>query len=136
MVAQVIPVQWPIRAVAKFAVLKAANKPVLLMGLNPSRSFFSISNDQVAYTIPGGAVTYTRFDGLYFSFGQPVAGGNNGTGFLGGYIAPGVYETSLFGGVSQQEIYVWSPFITAAAPWTICGFEGVNDPDFNPDSFG
>jgi len=129
--ANIIPIQWPIKAIPRFAVLTAANTPVRLMQANPSRSFFCLSNDMVTFTIPAGVITYTRFDGLYFSFGQPIAGGSNGTGFLGNYLAPGVYEPSLFGGVSQQEIWVWS-LLAGGAPWTITGYEGVNDPDFNP----
>lgn len=134
MVAPIIPVQWPIKAIPKFALLTAANTPVLLMGVNPKRAFFSLSNDQVTYTVVAGVVTYTRFDGLYFSFGKPVAGGSNGTGFLGEYLAPGVREPSLFGGVSQQEIWVWSA-LAGGAPWTIVGHEGVNDPDFKVTGF-
>lgn len=134
MVAQVIPVQWPIKAIPKFATLTAANTPVKLMDVNPKRAFFSLSNDQVTYTIVAGVITYTRFDGLYFSLGQPIEGGNNGTGLLGQYLAPGAYEPSLFGGVSQQEIWVWS-LLAGGAPWTICGYEGVNDPDFKPGVF-
>jgi hypothetical protein len=131
MVAQIIPIQWPIKAIPKYATLAAANTPVLLMPTNPKRAFFSLSNDMVAYTIVAGVITYTRFDGLYFSFGKPLNGGSNGTGFLGEYLAPGAFEPSLFGGVSQQEIWVWS-LLAAGGPWTIVGYEGVNDPDFNP----
>lgn len=133
MIPRIIPIQWPIKAIAKYANLTAANKPVRLMAVNPNRTFFSLSNDQVTYTLVGNLPNYTRFDPLYFSFGEPIAGGNNGTGFLGEYLAPGVFEPSLFGGVSLQEIWVWSPFTTAAAPWIITGYEGVNDPDFNPN---
>lgn len=129
--AKIIPIQWPIKAIPRFANLTAANTPVLLMQANPSRSFFALSNDQVTFTIPAGVITYTRFDPLYFSLGEPAAGGTNGTGFNGLYLAPGVFEPSLFGGVSQQEIWVWSP-LAAGAPWLICGYEGVNDPEFNP----
>jgi hypothetical protein len=134
MVAQIIPVQWPVKAIPKFATLAVANTPVLLMPTNPKRAFFSLSNDMVTYTLVVGVVTYTRFDGLYFSFGKPMAGGNNGTGFLGEYLAPGAFEPSLFGGISQQEIWVWS-LLAGGAPWTIVGYEGVNDPDFNPSGF-
>lgn len=131
MVAQIIPIQWPIKAIAKYATLAAANTPVMLMATNPKRAFFSISNDQVTYTLVAGVVNYTRFDPLYFSFGKPLNGGTNGTGFLGEYLAPGAYEPSLFGGVSQQEVWIWSPLV-GGAPWTIVAYEGVNDPDFNP----
>jgi hypothetical protein len=101
------------------------------MPTNPKRAFFSLSNDMVTYTLVAGVVTYTRFDGLYFSFGKPLNGGSNGTGFLGEYLAPGDFEPSLFGVVSQQEIWIWSALV-GGAPWTITAYEGVNDPDFNP----
>jgi len=133
MPAQVIPVQWPIQAITRTAILTAANTPVLLMPYNKKRAYFALSNDQVTFTIAaGGTITYTRFDPLYFSLGPPMSGGTNGTGFVGGYLAPGVFEPSLFGGVTQQEIWVWSP-LAAGAPWTIAGFEGVNDPSFDPN---
>jgi hypothetical protein len=130
MVSKIIPVQWPIRTIPKFANLAVANTPVKIMNVNPARTFFCLSNDQVAYTLVANVITYTLFDPLYFSFGQPVAGGTNGTGFMGNFLAPGVFEPSLFGGVSQQEIWVWSPI--TLGPWVICGYEGINDPDFDP----
>ena len=127
-IAKIIPVQWPIKAIAKTVTITAANTPVLLMAANIHRTFYAISNNQLTYTVSGGTINYTVFDVLFFSFDQPV-GGNPPIGLP---ILPGGLEISAYGEVPQQAIWVWSPLTSGSAPVTVLGYEGINDPDFNP----
>lgn len=119
--------QVPVRAVPKTAQLTTANTPVKLMDANIRRAYFALSNDQVTFTLMSGAPNYTLFDPLYFCFDQPITA-NTATGFLGMYLMPGLFEPSLFGGVSQQEVWVWSPLTLGAR--IIVALEGVYDPAF------
>lgn len=128
----VIPLQWPIKTRRVVVSLTAANSPVLLFPSNQNRTYYIIGNDMVtaSLTASPGTVQYTLFQSLYVSFGQPQYAGTTPKGIL---IPPGAYLPSQFGGVSQQEIWVWTGY-EQSTNWILVAFEGVNDTNFNPST--
>lgn len=126
----VMPLQWPIRAIAWTVNLTAANTPVKLMPANQARTFYLIANDIVSITgVAAGVVQYGIFDNLFISFDPPkIIGGAVPSGII---IPPGGYLQSQFGSVPRQEIWVWSPLVTVGSH-TLTAYEGVNDPTFRP----